>query len=309
MKESTVLIVDDEPANLQILLAFLQSNTLQVRVADNGERALRSLKDEPVDLILLDIMMPGMNGFEVCKRLKQNVDTVNIPVIFITALYGIEDKIAGFEAGAVDFITKPFNKAEVLSRLNTHLNLRKQKQELDRILNELRVQSDTLEQQVQERTMALENNNRQMQLQKREIQEKNIALKVVLDQQKLYQKNYEDMVVDQLRQLVYPYLELLQQNIQIPENKEYVSLIVKHLDSIVASFSGSTTSPGWKLTAKESLVADLVKKGKNTKEIGILLKISPRTAETYRNSIRKKIGLTNKKTRLQDYLCSTPILG
>jgi DNA-binding CsgD family transcriptional regulator len=155
--------------------------------------------------------------------------------------------------------------------------------------------------------MALENNNLQMQLQKREIQEKNIALKVVLDQQKLYQKNYEDMVVDQLKQLVYPYLELLQQNIQIPENKEYIYLIVKHLDSIVASFSGSASSPGWKLTAKEILVADLVKKGKNTKEIGILLKISPRTAETYRNSIRKKIGLTKKKIRLQEYLCSTPI--
>jgi len=82
----------------------------------------------------------------------------------------------------------------------------------------------------------------------------------------------------------------LQQNIRLEENKEYVSLIGKHLDSIVASFSGSTFSPGWKLTAKESLVADLVKKGKNAKEIGILLKISPRTAETYRNSIRKKIG-------------------
>lgn len=244
MKESTILVVDDEPANLQILLAFLQSNTLQVRVADNGEHALRSLEDEPVDLILLDVMMPGMNGFEVCKRLKQNVITTNIPVIFITALHSIEDKIAGFEAGAVDFITKPFNKAEVLSRLNTHLNLRKQKQELDRLLNELREQSDSLEQQVQERTMALENNNKQMQLQKREIQEKNIALKVVLDQQKLYQINYEDMVVDQLKQLVYPYLELLQQNMQIPQNKEYISLIVKHLDSIVASFSGSTSSPG-----------------------------------------------------------------
>jgi len=308
MKESTILVVDDEPANLKVLLAFLQSQTLKIRVADTGERALRSLEDEQVDLILLDVMMPGMNGFETCKRLKENVNTVDIPVIFMTALSSIEDKVTGFKAGGVDYITKPFNKAEVLARLQTHLNLRKQKQKLDRTLNELRMQSDTLEQQVQERTMALENSNRQMQLQKQEILEKNIALKVVLDQHKLYQKNYEEMVAGQLKQLVYPYLELLQQNIRLEENKEYVSLIGKHLDSIVASFSGSTFSPGWKLTAKESLVADLVKKGKNTKEIGILLKISPRTAETYRNSIRKKIGLTNKKTRLQEYLCSTPVL-
>jgi len=308
MKESTILVVDDEPANLKVLLAFLQSQTLKIRVADTGERALRSLEDEQVDLILLDVMMPGMNGFETCKRLKENVNTVDIPVIFMTALSSIEDKVTGFKAGGVDYITKPFNKAEVLARLQTHLNLRKQKQKLDRTLNELRMQSDTLEQQVQERTMALENSNSQMQLQKQEILEKNIALKVVLDQHKLYQKNYEEMVAGQLKQLVYPYLELLQQNIRLEENKEYVSLIGKHLDSIVASFSGSTFSPGWKLTAKESLVADLVKKGKNTKEIGILLKISPRTAETYRNSIRKKIGLTNKKTRLQEYLCSTPVL-
>jgi len=251
---------------------------------------LRSLEDEQADLILLDVMMPGMNGFETCKRLKKNVNTVDIPVIFMTALSSIEDKVTGFKAGGVDYITKPFNKAEVLARLQTHLNLRKQKQKLDRTLNELRMQSDTLEQQVQERTMALENSNSQMQLQKQEILEKNIALKVVLDHHKLYQKNYEEMVAGQLKQLVYPYLELLQQNIRLEENKEYVSLIGKHLDSIVASFSGSTFSPGWKLTAKESLVADLVKKGKNTKEIGILLKISPRTAETYRNSIRKKIG-------------------
>ncbi|HIP82720.1 MAG TPA: response regulator [Desulfocapsa sulfexigens] len=251
---------------------------------------MRSLEDEQADLILLDVMMPGMNGFETCKRLKKNVNTVDIPVIFMTALSSIEDKVTGFKAGGVDYITKPFNKAEVLARLQTHLNLRKQKQKLDRTLNELRMQSDTLEQQVQERTMALENSNSQMQLQKQEILEKNIALKVVLDHHKLYQKNYEEMVAGQLKQLVYPYLELLQQNIRLEENKEYVSLIGKHLDSIVASFSGSTFSPGWKLTAKESLVADLVKKGKNTKEIGILLKISPRTAETYRNSIRKKIG-------------------
>ncbi len=189
MKESTILVVDDEPANLQILLAFLQSNTLHVRVANNAKRALRSLEDEKVDLILLDVMMPGMNGFEMCKRLKQNSATVNIPVIFMTALHSHEDKVTGFEAGAVDYITKPFHKAEVLARLKTHLRLRKQKQELDRTLDKLLVQSNTLEQQVQERTMVLEKNNRQMQLQKQEIQEKNIALKVVLDQHRLYQEN------------------------------------------------------------------------------------------------------------------------
>ena len=138
---------------------------------------MRSLEDEQADLILLDVMMPGMNGFETCKRLKKNVNTVDIPVIFMTALSSIEDKVTGFKAGGVDYITKPFNKAEVLARLQTHLNLRKQKQKLDRTLNELRMQSDTLEQQVQERTMALENSNSQMQLQKQEILEKILLLK------------------------------------------------------------------------------------------------------------------------------------
>jgi len=305
--KSTILVVDDELLNLKVMLSFLESYKFQIRVANSGERALKALEAQLPDLILLDVMMPGMNGFETCRRIKANAATADVPVIFMTVLDRVEDKVAGFEAGGVDYITKPFEKVEVLSRLRTHLKLRKQQQKLNQAFIELQKQSETLEQQVQDRTFSLQESNRQMSQQRQEIQEKNIALKVVLDQHRHIQQSHEDLVATQLKQLVYPYLELLQQNVDSAENREYVALITSHLDSIVGSFLENSFSPAWKLTAKESLVADLVKKGKNTREIGAMLNISPRTAETYRNTIRKKIGLTNTKTRLQDFLCSKPL--
>jgi len=107
-KENTVLVVDDQPANLKVLLSFLEEHGFQIRVAVNGEGALQVLRHAYPDLILLDVMMPGMNGYETCRQIKANRATADIPIIFITALDSIEDKILGFEAGGVDYITKPF---------------------------------------------------------------------------------------------------------------------------------------------------------------------------------------------------------
>lgn len=122
--KSTILVVDDQPANLQILLTFLKQCGYHTRVADTGERALTTLgKEEKPDLILLDVMMPGIDGFETCRRIKANPGTCEIPVIFMTALDSVEDKVRGFEAGGVDYITKPFQQTEVLARVNTHVTL------------------------------------------------------------------------------------------------------------------------------------------------------------------------------------------
>jgi class 3 adenylate cyclase/CheY-like chemotaxis protein/PAS domain-containing protein len=118
-----ILVVDDMLFNLKLLSDILSSNHFNVRVATDGELALETVEFEPPCLILLDVMMPEMNGFEVCKRLKANPKTQDIPVIFITALSETVNKVKGFQLGAVDYITKPFEREEVLARVKTHLHL------------------------------------------------------------------------------------------------------------------------------------------------------------------------------------------
>lgn len=129
---STILLVDDVPDNIDILNQILSPH-YRTRVAINGERALKIvLGPQPPDLILLDVMMPGINGYEVCERLKANPDTRDIPVIFVTAMSEIEDEARGLALGAVDYITKPISPAIVLARVRTHLALYDQNRELAR---------------------------------------------------------------------------------------------------------------------------------------------------------------------------------
>ena len=128
-KEFTILIVDDNPANLGVIAEYLEDCGFDVMAARDGEHGLRIAQAQP-DLILLDVMMPGIDGFEVCRRLKSNESTNSIPVIFMTALTDIEDKVKGFLVGGVDYITKPIQHEEVLARITTHLQIQKQARQL-----------------------------------------------------------------------------------------------------------------------------------------------------------------------------------
>lgn len=118
-----ILIVDDALANLRLLSTMLTQHGYEVRGVVNGVMALTAVAAEPPDLILLDIKMPGISGYEVCQQLKANPDTSHIPVIFISALDEVLDKIEAFNAGGVDYITKPFQVPEVLARVKTHITL------------------------------------------------------------------------------------------------------------------------------------------------------------------------------------------
>ncbi len=124
-KRPNILVVDDTPDNVRLLSSVLTENGYRVYKALKGEMALTVCNNTLPDLILLDVMMPGMNGYEVCKWLKDHEITRQIPVIFLSSLNDVEDKVKAFEAGGVDYISKPFQEAEVLSRVQTHLNLRK----------------------------------------------------------------------------------------------------------------------------------------------------------------------------------------
>ena len=123
-EKGVILIVDDTPTNLEVLLDFLEDSGFQVLVAENGESAIEEAEYAPPDLILLDVLMPGMDGFETCRRLKSNKVSQDIPVIFMTALSDTVDKVRGLSLGAVDYITKPLQHEEVLARIKLHLNLR-----------------------------------------------------------------------------------------------------------------------------------------------------------------------------------------
>ncbi|MCL6559450.1 MAG: diguanylate cyclase, partial [Firmicutes bacterium] len=124
-EKQTILIVDDSPENITVLGALLRLD-YTVRVATNGKKALKIVEsDNPPDLILLDVMMPGMDGYEVCRRLKADSRTRNIPVIFITARCGEEDEVKGFETGAVDYVTKPFSPVVIKARVRTHVELKR----------------------------------------------------------------------------------------------------------------------------------------------------------------------------------------
>ncbi len=128
---ATVLVVDDVPANLGVLLEFLGEVGLRVLVAESGTSALEQLAYARPDIILLDVIMPGMDGLSVCRRLKQVDATRDIPVIFMTALTETVDKVAGFAAGAVDYVTKPVEPREVLARVRAHLEIRRLQAELE----------------------------------------------------------------------------------------------------------------------------------------------------------------------------------
>ena len=147
--ENSILMVDDNATNLQVLSQTLAGRGYRLLVAKNGDSALTiTAKAEP-NLILLDIMMPGMDGFEVCRQLKADPATHDIPIIFLSALGQTQDKVKGLNLGAVDYITKPFQPEEVIARVDTHLTLRC----LQRRLEDLNA---NLEQKVRERTRQLE---------------------------------------------------------------------------------------------------------------------------------------------------------
>jgi two-component system, NtrC family, sensor kinase len=154
--EATVLIIDDTPTNLEVLYPALDQAGYKVLVEMDGQSGIATAQRHQPDLILLDVMMPGIDGFETCQRLKSASDTSDIPIIFMTALADTDDKVRGLNAGAVDYITKPFQQSEVLARIKLHLSLRQANLEV-------LAQKAQLELRVEERTSELSSALRHLQ--------------------------------------------------------------------------------------------------------------------------------------------------
>ncbi len=162
-KESSILVVEDVPENMQILLMILEELGCNLRVANNGEEALELAARHPPDLILLDVMMPGIDGFETCRRLKAMKNTKNIPVIFLSALTETESVVEGFDAGGVDYLTKPVRKEEVLLRVQLYLEKAWLERELEEKNRKLSEWNAELDKQVAARTAELSAKARELE--------------------------------------------------------------------------------------------------------------------------------------------------
>ena len=147
-KKFKILIVDDNPKNIQLVASILQEKNYSLAFATSGEKALQSVENIQVDLILLDVMMPGLNGYETCKRLKENPKTSKIPIIFLTARTDKKSIVDGFLAGGVDYVAKPFNAKELLMRIKTHLQLKEYEDNLEEKVHELTKEIEATQREV-----------------------------------------------------------------------------------------------------------------------------------------------------------------
>jgi formate hydrogenlyase transcriptional activator len=185
-KQGSLLLVDDDLSALQIMETFLVREGYEVRCALDGHTALMFAREDPPELILLDIRLPDMDGFEVCRRLKEDQETRDIPVIFISGLGEVVDKVKGFAAGGVDYITKPFQGEEMLARVEVHLSLRRLQKQVEsqnaqlehEIANRKQAQEalqrahDELEERIRERTVDLATANEQLVASEKALEER-----------------------------------------------------------------------------------------------------------------------------------------
>ena len=145
LNNETILVIDDNPNNLELMHEALSGFGYEVLIEMDGKSGIEQVKNNPPDLILLDVMMPGIDGFETCRRLQADSSTKDIPIIFLTAVSGTANKVKGLSLGAVDYITKPFEEAEILARIQVQLKLR-------RVNLKLAFSKQQLEQRAPERT-------------------------------------------------------------------------------------------------------------------------------------------------------------
>ena len=175
MSKSTIMIVDDEPKYIEVLKKILDQFGFDLQVAFNGFQVFDLLKESLPDIILLDVLMPGMDGFEVCRRLKENKKTRGIPIILMTALTETVNKVTGLELGAADYITKPFQKEDVLARVKTHFVMQQLHLQLDQA-------RQNLDDKVTRRTRELAKSNKQL---KKELAEHKRMEKILKQAQKM----------------------------------------------------------------------------------------------------------------------------
>jgi len=328
---ANLLIVDDTADNLRLLTNMLTEQGYKARPANNGGRAIAAALKSPPDLILLDIMMPDMDGYEVCRQLKANVRFQDVPIIFISALDEVFDKLTAFSVGGVDYITKPFQVEEVLARVKTHLTIRHLQQELHQKNAALQQANESLEETVQSRTAELATANKTLQTEiEQRIQhqaEKDRLFKVVSQQSdqlrtlttlliETQSKERQGLVtglrieISQNITVLQGELNLLQTILQANPNpvlqthlenaKQLIKQIEIYIHQVTLDLHESTAkvqhlseNPLVKLTSREREVLQLIAQGKTQAEIAEILTIATTTIHTYTSRIKRKLNIHN----------------
>jgi CheY-like chemotaxis protein/DNA-binding CsgD family transcriptional regulator len=303
----TVMVVDDVPANVDVVLGFLDEAGYRVLVADSGLRGIEQLELEAPDLILLDLMMPGMDGIETCRQIKTRDAWKHIPIIMMTAADELSKKLAAFEAGAVDFLTKPIQPEEVLARVQTHLQIRELQAQLEQMNRSLVQKNQELAEEIELRLDA----------------EK--QLETSLDQALLISNRQGDVLfaTRQAQILLDTFFsvtpkhhlpEELQSWLTGPDSQKPLSVTHRkrgeiEIDHFALSTSGNLSlmrmehrngGKGPKallalgLTAREAEVLYWISEGKTNPEIAIILDSSINTVKKHANNLFAKIGVETR---------------
>ncbi|MCW5201362.1 response regulator transcription factor [Desulfobulbus sp. US4] len=277
----TVLIVDDDPFGIIQLQTLLKDSGYELVTASDGASAVEIARRRSPDIILLDIIMPEMDGYETCRRLKGNGKSEDIPIIFLSGLHSTEEKINAFEAGGVDYITKPFSEKEVLIRLRTHLTLHR--------LNKCLMHE-------------LESRDEELQNTESKVQDVNAALKVLLSAIEEEKKELAERVHFKAEKLILPKVRELTVE-EDPEKKEALFQTIEQIfQELTKPFVPGGVELGKTLSPAELQIVNLIKQGKASKEISDICNISISTIASHRKTIRKKLNITNRKVNLYNYL-------
>ena len=317
-----LLVVDDTVDNLRLLIEILSGYGYTVRPAPSGVLALEALRERLPDLILLDIMMPHMDGYDVCRQLKANEQMRDIPVIFLSGSHEVLDKITAFTIGGVDYITKPFEATEVLARVQTHLTLRQ-------LQRDLQVANETLEEKVQDRTaeLAKANTNLEAEIERRKRQQdEKDRLFAVVSQQSDQLRNLTTLLIraqqserqglaTDLQHEIAQKVEMVQSHVTLAQqllSADNLELVAEHLKSaaqvlaqmgqyviqITSNLPQPTVqeqnvseNPLVKLTGREREVLQLLVQGKSNNEISDILNIAIASVYTYNRRIKDKLDL------------------
>jgi DNA-binding NarL/FixJ family response regulator len=295
MKAYDLLLVDDDVMSLKSLASLLKMKGYDVTQSNSGENAVEKLSQRHFDVVITDLVMYEIDGIQVLTKAKAHDRETK--VIILTGYGNLTSAIDAVRLGVDDYILKPCEPEEIFFRISRCIdNL-----ELQRKVKNAYAE---LEMRVKERTLKLAEMNEMLKNKTRNLEETNTALKVLLKRRDEDRIELEEKIMFNIKELIEPYLEKLKSSSLNERQMNYINILESNIADISSPFIREMTARYLKLTPTEIKVANLVKQGKTTKEIARLLNLSPRTIETHRNNVRKKIGINNKKGNLRTFLLS-----
>lgn len=294
-RPATILLVDDVPENLSLLIDTLKGAGFEIRVAESGERALKQIPFVKPDLILLDVMLPGLSGFETCEKLRLDPQWREVPVLFVTAINEVSEKLRGFEAGGVDYLTKPFHPQEVLARVTAHL-------QLAQLRRELAVKNAALE---EENALRLEAERQLHQSLDRALLVATEAGQIVFrtrQASQLLARAFPECTDEALPAKLLQWVRLGESRPSevVPNVKARLFAEPGQGESFVLLLEDSAWQPKVErllalgLTPREAEVLFWFVEGKGAPEIATILGVSHNTARKHAQSVLEKLGVENR---------------